>query len=436
MTSKNKFSHFYLSNGIEVVVYPIKEVRAVSVQFGLPIGSSNEDEDKAGTLHFLEHLLMQGSKKFPTPKEAALYFEEIGTYHNASVGALDSRFWFFAPYTKLSECLGAALDMFANPLFLQKSIQNSKQVILAEQKDFWDQPENRFRMGFWQKRFGGDHPYNRIGFGKEEVVANITREKLVSVFDRYYLPANFKLSIAGNFDQVLIKEKLESTLGSWKKEGKIEKQIEPRIDNYKPLFYLFDQPKRQIDFLASFPLKGFKDIETSEFVAYGIISFLLGGSLTSLLNQRIREDLGLVYAVGSDKSFWPFLGSFDVYATIGVENLGKAFEEMCKVLEGVKKNGFEEKDFKRAVLYMNMRTTVMFSEPSEIASYFLNLMVDDLGMITPDDYIKAANSLKLDDINKLTNKMLDFSKAALALTGDEKLIRGTSIRKYFEKITA
>ena len=132
MSPKRKFSHFNLDNGIEVVVYPIKEVEAVSIQVAMLAGSSSEDEDKVGTLHFLEHLLFQGSKKYPTQMDVALNFEEIGASHDASVSALDTKFWFFAPDSKVKEALENAYEMISNPIFPDRAIENSRQVILTE----------------------------------------------------------------------------------------------------------------------------------------------------------------------------------------------------------------------------------------------------------------------------------------------------------------
>src|SRR3990167_10298592 len=436
MSPKRKFSHFNLDNGIEVVVYPIKEVEAVSIQVAMLAGSSSEDEDKVGTLHFLEHLLFQGSKKYPTQMDVALNFEEIGASHDASVSALDTKFWFFAPDSKVKEALENAYEMISNPIFPDRAIENSRQVILTEQQDFWDIPENQFRNGYIKARWGEKHPYTRVGFGEKNVVAALDKEKIWETYNRYFIPPNFKIAIAGNIDEEMAQNLLNNTFGSWKKDGKVIKDNDLRLEKINPTYYIFNQPRKQVNIGISFSMKGQKDYDIKKLLSLGVLSFLVGGGFTSVLYQRLREELGLVYSIWTVRSIWPYVGSFDVVGKTSTENLKVSMDEIFNTLDGIKKNGFKESDFRRAINYLNMNSKMHFSDPRKIADYFLGLMLDELEMYVPEDYIRIANSIKISEINELAQEVFDFKSMGMGLMGDEKLIFESGVKNIYGQLTS
>lgn len=435
MRKNKKFSHFYLKNGIETVVYPIKEVRAVAIYLGMNAGSSIEKSGDIGTLHFLEHMMFRGSRKYPKPRDVALREEELGLSANAWVGTLDTRFWFLTPDNRLDESLEYVSDTLTEPSLSPDSVENSRRVILSEQRDFWDVPENLFYYKFLSEMFGKQHLYIRRGFGERKVVEKMTRDKVSKFYKKYYLPKNFKLSLAGNINVGKARKLVENTLGNWEREGEEIGDFHPESVPLKSNYFVYHQMRKQVNFRLTFPILGFKQYSIKERLVLGIFNFLIGGGLTSILYQRLREELGIVYDIWSGRSLWPYLGIFGVGGIVDSENLGKVTTEIFKILRKVKSGGFEEKDFRRAVKYMNTQSLVNFSEASRISSYFLRHMLDGLGIFLPEDYNREANKLKLNDVNRLAEEILDYKRVNFGLMGNKSLISKSGVRNSFEKLS-
>ncbi len=433
-TKKPRFEHFYLSNGIEVLAYPVSEVRAVSVEMGIPAGSAIEDKDKIGTLHFLEHMMLRGSKKYPTPRDIAVRAEELGVSMNAGVGALSTSFYFIAPDNDLESVLEFIIENLARPLFTEDSVKNSISVIRTEQRNFWDVPENKFFQHKLEKMMGESHPYARRGFGDSEVVEKMTLEEVKKAYNRYYIPKNFKLSMAGNYDKEKLKSLLEGTIGSWRKEGESTQDFIPPKTKQNNYFYIYHKKRSQVIFSISFPLEGYKEYSLEERIKVGIFNFLLGGSFSSELYQKLREELGLVYSVGSGNNMWPYTGYLEINGTVDMENLSDALKAVVGVLETIKEKGFENKDFTRAVNYLSTQSLIRFSGVENISSYFLDYLLDGLELLLPEDYIEVAKAITLKDINKLSAEVLDFSKTKMAFMGDKKAIEESEARKIYEKL--
>lgn len=435
MNTNKKFIHFTLSNGIETVVYPIKEINAVSIQLGMPFGSVVEKKGDIGTLHFLEHLMFEGSKKFPTVHDVSSRGEELGVSFNAGTGPLDTRFWFMGPDNTIPDTLDFIMDTIANPLFTEAGIDKNRRVILTEQRNHWDVPEYQFSFKALAKRIGEIHPYTRRGFGQPETVQEMTKEKLLACYQKFYTPKHMKLSIAGNVEIDKLRSYLEETLGSWKKEGKVLGKTKPEKPVYKPLFFLFPQSRKQVQLILSFPLNGFKEYDLRKKLSLNIFDFLLGRSLTSPLHMKLREELGLVYSIYSSRAFWPYLGMFEVRATADSENLRIVFEEIWKVLETIKERGFGEENFKRAISYINAQTLARFAGAEMIASYFLDDLVWEEDILLPEDYIKVVNKITLEEVNSLGKEVLNFGLTGLALMGDENAIQSAQIENNFNART-
>ena len=429
-----RFTHFRLKNGIETIVYPISEVRSVSINLGLAAGSSIEKKGDVGTLHFLEHMMFRGSKKYPSPIEVALKEEELGITANAWVGQLDTRFWFLSPNDNLGETLDYITETMSQPLLTSRSVENSIKVILTEQRNFWDRPENQFYYRAMRKMLGEGHPYIRRGFGERDVVQKMTKEKVISFYNKFYVPSNFKLSVAGSVRSSVIKKLLENTLGSWKKSGRKVEHIRPKKPQIKSNYFKYHQPRKQVNFALSFPLSGFKEYSIEKRLSIGVFSFLLGGGLTSILYQRLREELGLAYGIWSRRSHWPYFGIFEIGGNVDAENLDEVISEIFSILDKVKKEGFKRVNFDRAISYINTQSLVRFSEVNRIASYFLRHMVDELGILLPEDYIKKAEKLEINQVNKLGDEVLNYKKMNFSLMGDKNLIAKTAIRKNFESL--
>ncbi len=435
--SAKKFSHFYLKNGIEVVVYPIKEVRSIAVQFGMPFGSASEERSEAGTLHFLEHLLLEGSKKYPTPRDLNLRAEELGIDYNAFVGTADAYFPFFLPDINFKEGVEFIADIIMHPLFKQEEIEKNRSVILTEIKDRWDLPESKFYADAWAKRAGETHPYTRRGFGYPDVVKRMTKDKLIACYHKYYSPANFVLAIAGNVSPIKARGILEKTLGQWTSTNNGKKPFVPPRPKNKSTYFVFAQPRDQARFGLYFPTRGMKEYTLQERIIYGIVNFLLGVSRTSALYDRLRIDLGFVYSIDSRRVAFPYsYGSLVIEGVTNADRIEKVLDEVYKILVKVKSDGFAKRDFSRAISYMNAQSLISFSDPRNIADGFLSMMLDKYELVLPEDLVKIANTVTLEEVNSFAERILDFETSGLALMGDENAIKKSRVQEKFNKFIA
>jgi predicted Zn-dependent peptidase len=426
--------HFFLQNGIEVVLYPMNSLRSVSIQVGLLAGSSTEADDARGTLHFLEHMLLNGCKKYPTIDEVHLRAEELALSFNAHVSRTETKFWFYGPEKTCNDSLIFIGEMLANPVFDQKMIDNSKGIILAEHSEYWNKPENKYGNAVDAFIYGEKNVYVKPVLGKAETIAGMTREKLSKTYNKYYQGQNIKISIAGKIDPVKLKKDLENIFGVWKK-GKIT-LAEPKASHIRHTdsTFIYNEPRDHVQFSIVFPIPGYHEVERAEKLMSRRVSYLLGSSRTSLLNSIIREKLGLVYSIGSSVNRWPYTGLFVIHGSAMSKDLASCVTSIDEILSQVLKDGFEKESFHRAIEYLNMQNYLAFTDPRQIASDFLEEIISGDPPTMPEYFERITKAFTLEDVHRLAKEMIVPQKALLSMMGDKKQIEKSGVIEAFEKL--
>src|SRR3990167_10247323 len=75
-----------LDNGLQLILAPLKETKAVTVLILLPVGSRYEAKNINGVSHFIEHLLFKGTVKRPTSLDLTKELDAVGAEYNAFTG--------------------------------------------------------------------------------------------------------------------------------------------------------------------------------------------------------------------------------------------------------------------------------------------------------------------------------------------------------------
>ena len=74
-----------LDNGLRVITQKIPATRSLALSWWVGAGSRDEDQDSAGSTHFLEHLLFKGTAR-RSAFDIAQAFDAVGGESNAETG--------------------------------------------------------------------------------------------------------------------------------------------------------------------------------------------------------------------------------------------------------------------------------------------------------------------------------------------------------------
>jgi zinc protease len=196
------FQHFSLANGLDVYVHEDHTVPVAVLNVLYKVGSRNERPDKTGFAHLFEHLMFGGSQNIPSYDEP---LQLVGGENNAFTNTDITNYYLSLPAANLETGFWLESDRMLSLSFDPDVLEVQRKVVVEEfNQRYLNQPYGdvwlKLRPLAYEK-----HPYQWATIGKEPAHIELaTLDDVRDFFQRYYVPNNAVLVVAGNvtFNQV------------------------------------------------------------------------------------------------------------------------------------------------------------------------------------------------------------------------------------------
>ncbi|WP_285130100.1 pitrilysin [Leclercia adecarboxylata] len=121
-----------LDNGMVVLL--VSDPQAVKSLSALvvPVGSLEDPESHPGLAHYLEHMTLMGSTKYPQPDSLAEFLKMHGGSHNASTAPYRTAFYLEVENDALEGAVDRLADAIAAPLLDKKYADRERNAVNAE----------------------------------------------------------------------------------------------------------------------------------------------------------------------------------------------------------------------------------------------------------------------------------------------------------------
>jgi len=316
-----------LVNGLKVVHIP-HDVGSVTACLRGLAGSNYEKHDEIGTAHALEHLCTFASKDYNTPKKLRNVILAKGGRVTGTVLK-----------KSLPDAIEYLYQVFSQPILSNKNLEITKNIIKHEIYQNIEDPKKHIgRISY--KMLYPDQRLAIYNTGKLEDLEKLTLKKVIGFRKRLYFPANFVLSVCGDFDNRLIFDLAEKYFG---KICSVNLNHPLKLKpNYKAAFLIENRNN-----LAHLHLKidyhGYKTGEKTKYPAY---------LLSTILKNRLKTTL---YAISNQGPIAPYIldsssfnsnsyGLFGTYTAIKSKELKDFLGIYKKVIDNLSKSGITQED--------------------------------------------------------------------------------------------
>jgi len=121
-----------LDNGMVVLL--VSDPQAVKSLSALvvPVGSLEDPNTHPGLAHYLEHMTLMGSKKYPQPDNLAEFLKLHGGSHNASTAAYRTAYYLEVENNALEGAVDRLADAIAAPMLDKKYVERERNAVNAE----------------------------------------------------------------------------------------------------------------------------------------------------------------------------------------------------------------------------------------------------------------------------------------------------------------
>lgn len=306
-----------LDGGLLVLTEEIPTLRSASVGVWVRTGSIHEQPAEMGVSHLLEHMVFKGTRK-RNARDIALVLERLG----GSLDAYTTREHTCFQSRVLDEHLDTALDVLADmvvdPLLRAEDLELEREVVLEEISTVEDTPDDLI-FDIHAELLWNDHPYGYSILGTRDTVTSLSEADLKRVHAREYRRPNMVIAAVGNIKHQDILERISRYFQASPNGAPT---IESRSASpMKPHEVCIRRPSAQTHIVIGTRTFGHGDPRRYALV---LLSNAFGGGMSSRLFQRVREELGLAYAVYSFQSFYKHGGISGVYVGTRPEWADKA----------------------------------------------------------------------------------------------------------------
>lgn len=400
-------------NGLILLVDEAPELKSVSIGAWVKTGSRHEGQDYWGMCHFLEHMIFKGSKKRGA-LDISKAVDRVGGEFNAFTSREHTCFHFYLPARELSFGVSLLKEILFRPMFAAKEIEKERQVVLQEIAMTKESPEEDTFDRLMEKIFG-KHPIGRNILGSSASIKKLSRAKVLNFFFQHYRPENMVMAVSGAISFEKAKREFQ-VLGNlpWPDRKKKLKAIPqwgmdpPGIT--VPGFWWINEKSEQAHVLYAInaPLNSQKDRVVST-----IIQQHLGGGMSSVLFDEIREKKGWAYHVYASAVQFLDASFFSLYAGVKAERVLETLKLIYASLAKVSMEGVPLKDLKR------IQDSLIYSfelslENSE--SRMMNLSNSELFFkrsISMKEYEKMVRSIRVTDTQKLVKTWVAGGKPSV-----------------------
>jgi predicted Zn-dependent peptidase len=336
-TPAGAFRRTVLPNGLTVLSETMPGVRSVAFGAWVRAASLHEPRELMGVSHLLEHMVFKGTAR-RSAKQIALELEALG----GSLDAYTSREHTVYQARVLDEHLDVAADVIGDFVFgpsLRASDLDLERKVVLEEIAMVDDTPDDLVFELHNEALWGPHPYGYSILGTRDTVSSLRTSDLRALHERAYHPSQLIVAASGNVQHDALLEALHRTGWTAHTGGDTSRLLVPPPVAQPPARRHVSRDGAQTHIVVGTTSVAHEDPRRHAVI---LLSTLLGGGMSSRLFQRVREELGLAYAVYTFQSFHADAGMHGVYVGTGPETARDALEAIHTELAEIAESGLPD----------------------------------------------------------------------------------------------
>ena len=204
-----------LPGGLETATLEDHKVPLVTIVLTAKAGSMTETPENNGLTHLWEHMFFKGNKLLADQEAFNRRVRELGMIFNGDTSPEKVRYFFTLPSVFLEQGLEFMSNAIRSPLLEKSELERERHVVLNEYDRDASQPGFEL-YSLKRKILYGSKGYLRDPLGGRHIIEKATREQLLAIKAKVFVPSNSCLLVAGDFDPAQLHGLIEKYFGDWR----------------------------------------------------------------------------------------------------------------------------------------------------------------------------------------------------------------------------
>jgi predicted Zn-dependent peptidase len=407
--------------GAKVFYLPDRELPLVDLALLVKAGSVDVDDAQMGLTALLNGGIIRGGTESYSPAQLASVLDENAIQISVTVGEEETVIHLSVLKDDWQAGLDLLQEILTRPRFDARMLEVVKteeltalkrqggnaQAVAARERDIW--------------HFKG-HPYGRDPLKALQTIPAISREDLRQFLSRYIVPANLVAAVAGDIDKAEVKSGLKQLFRSLPQTpSPVRALADP--EKSAPVLALIHKPG-QVQSQIALSLRSVKRTHP-DYWKLSLLTNILGGD-GSLMDKRLRDDLGLVYVSGFYETYkWSAGVLFGYIGCKGDQSIA-AISETIEIMRALGRNiPQKELDQKR----LDALNSFVFNvdTPADLVRVYARYYMRNEPLDTLDKIQDAFFSAAKEDLRRLAADYLNPDEIQIFLVGDKNIsVSGSS----------
>lgn len=346
-----------LENGLTYYVRANREpANRAELWLAINAGSLQEEDDQQGLAHFLEHMLFNGTERFP---EQALidFFESVGMTFGPDINAYTSfdetvyMLRFPTDDAEIIDTAFAVLEDWAGYATIDPAEVEAERGVIVEEERLRDQNANgRIRKQILPFLLGDSRYAVRQPIGQMDVIRSAPPEALRRFYTDWYRPDLMALIAVGDFDVDDFEKRIQENFADLPSpEQPRERTTYTVPDNDEPHYLIVTDPEFPVTIVEIDYRQPAQELDSAGAYRELLVGMLFERMLNLRLDEISREaDSPFVGAGVGSGNLVRTLETLSVSAQVQDEEVLLGLEAILTEVERVRRHGFTESELERA----------------------------------------------------------------------------------------
>ena len=397
VSNSNGIEKFTLDNNSTLLINNHNNNDIIAISIIAKGGQFLENRIGEGTL--TAETMLKGTKKYSS-QELAQLMEENGIKIKPQCGEDYFKIDLQTTTSQVDLSLEILNEILNYSLFEDYEIEKSRTEILNKIRQRKDVPMN-IALDEFKTLIFENSVYSHSNNVLEKTLPQITKENVISYYNKIFDSKNVIISINGNVNK-------DTVINSFGEILKDKKQPKFNYSNYKITNLTKHKTSTKIinDLQTAWLFMGWQTSgvnNKNDYVTLKIINTILGGGISSRIYKNLREQEGLAYQLGSSYTPKMLGGSFLVYIGSNPSTIEYSKNKLLKEIERLKMEFVSDTELEYAKnrlkggLILEMETNskkasnIGLFETSGFGYDFLKEYVDMIEKVSASDIIRVAN---------------------------------------------
>jgi len=409
---------FKLENGLTVMLIEQHQLPIVVAHLLVLNGSDANPASKPGLASFTSEMLPEGTER-RTSSQIADDAAQIGAALRTLTVSDDS----IVDIRTLKPNVDAAFDLLSDvalhPKFDPTEIERIRKLRETDILQVQDDPQDLAFGVFRKMIYGPGHPYGYREEGTVAATKATTREELVGMWQRGYVPGNSTLVLSGDLSSTEARGLAEKYFGKWK--GTTGRYQPPAVENKVSRgVCIVDKPGAA----QTFVLVGTPGVprSTKDYVPLEVMNKVLGGLYSSRINVNLREEHGYTYGSFSFFVYRRAAGAFGAGGGMRTDATGPAVQEILKEMERIRNSRPTDEELTLAKGSFAQSLAGRFETAEEVANTVGDLFVYEFPLDYYQQLPSSIAAVTAEDVQRMAQTYIHPESAVVIGAGDRSKI--------------